>query len=164
MDVHADINFVIFLRNKKHLKHFKQTRSLNKKNDISNNHCMMFKVKALFFDCLFVCLFFAVTSYLFLVSEDLLSKKMPLNKDKKKTCQKLLLVWISNGTTAFYDSDDYVDAGSFYAAFWLITSNKVPSIKCLIMKADTTTDKDTLHHTLFSVIEPQRGLTRGAIC
>lgn len=84
MDVHTDINFVIFLRNKKHLKHFKQTRSLNKKNDISNNHCMMFIVKALFFDCLFVCFFFAVTSYLFLVSEDLLSKKMPLNKDQKK--------------------------------------------------------------------------------
>ena len=83
---------------------------------------------------------------------------------EKKTCQKLLLIWISYGTTAFYDSDGYVDAGSFYAAFWLITSNKVRNIKCLIMKADTTTDKDTLHHTLFSVIEPQRGLTRGAIC
>ena len=83
---------------------------------------------------------------------------------EKKTCQKLLLIWISYGTTAFYDSDGYVDTGSFYAAFWLITSNKVRNIKCLIMKADTTTDKDTLHHTLFSVIEPQRGLTRGAIC
>ena len=89
---------------------------------------------------------------------------MLLNNDKKITCQKLLLICISNGTTALYDSDGYVDAGSFYAAFWLITSNKVRNIKCLIMKADITTDKDTLHHTLFSVIEPQRGLTRGAIC
>ena len=83
---------------------------------------------------------------------------------EKKTCQKLLLIWISNGTTAFYDSDGYVDEGSFYAAFRLITSKKVRNIKCLITKADTTTDKDNLHHTLFSVIEPQRGLTRGAIC
>ena len=111
---------------------------------------------------LFVC--FAVASYLFLVSEDLLSKKSRWIMTEKKTCQKLLLIWISNGTTAFYDSDGYVDEGSFYAAFWLITSNKVRNIKCLIMKADTTTDKDNLHHTLFSVIEPQRGLTRGAIC
>lgn len=43
---------------------------------------MTFKVKTLFFVCLFVC--FAVTSYLFLVSEDLLSKKMSLNNDKKE--------------------------------------------------------------------------------
>ena len=42
---------------------------------------MMFKVKAIFFVCLFVCFFFAVTSYLFLVSEDLFSKKMLLNND-----------------------------------------------------------------------------------
>lgn len=76
----------------------------------------------------------------------------------------MLLIWISNGTTAFYNLDGYVAEGSFYAACdSLITSNKVPNIECLLMKADTTTDKDTLHHTLFWKIEPQSGLTGGNV-
>ena len=45
---------------------------------------------------------------------------------KKKTCQKLLLIWISNGTTAFSDTDDYVDAGSFMLPFGSLAQTKSP--------------------------------------
>ena len=49
---------------------------------------------------------------------------MLLNNDKKITCQKLLLICISNGTTALYDSDGYVDAGSFMLLFGSLPQTK----------------------------------------
>lgn len=86
-----------------------------------------------------------------------ISYKIPVSWIRSKTwcsntCQQPYY-WISSGPL----STVYVVAISFYAAFGVITSNNAPQIDCLFTKADTRNDKDTFHHTLFSVNEAQSG-------
>ena len=104
---------------------------------IDKNHiayCMMFKLASSF-----VVLYRLVTKYLF------------LEFDRRLDAQTLANSLITGSVAYCLLRCCKV---SIYATFGVITSNNALQIDCLITKADTTTDKDTFHHALFSVSEP----------
>ena len=102
-------------------------------------YCMMFKLVSSF-----VVLYRLVTKYLF------------LEFDRRLDAQTLANSLITGSVAYCFLQFRRLRCCkvSIYATFGVITSNNALQVDCLITKADTTTDKDTFHHALFSVSEP----------